>query len=90
MYNVGNILVFTGNRTGEDHFNNFKVGKKYVIKNISNVTYDMDSILGYNETCVFFENCEYGTYIDKLEPNFMKLSEYRNKQLNDILNIFKK
>ena len=38
-FEVGDVLVFTGNKTGDPHYNNFVVGESYRIQDIS-VLYD--------------------------------------------------
>ena len=57
-FEVGDVLVFTGNKTGDPHYNNFVVGQSYRIQDIS-VLYDTDSINVNDNNYVIFNDFKY-------------------------------
>ena len=57
---IGDVLVFTGNKTGEKHYDNFEVGKSYTISNITTIGYDMDNLPSEFSICVLFKDHSHG------------------------------
>lgn len=81
---VGDILVFIGNNTGVSHYDNFTVGKKYEISNISPITYGIDDLYHEHSTAILFLNYNYGTYVQEVDKYFVHLDDYRNKKIGEL------
>ncbi len=79
---IGDILVFTGNKTKDPHYDNFEVGEQYKIKSID-VLYDSDEY--FESNCVTFEDHKYGSLTYKLPEYFVLLEDYRNDKIEQIL-----
>jgi hypothetical protein len=83
-FEVGDVLVFTGNKTGDPHYNNFVVGQSYRIQDIS-VLYDTDSINVSDNNYVIFNDFKYGALSCYVPLHFEHLDDYRDEKLNQIL-----
>jgi hypothetical protein len=83
-FEVGDVLVFTGNKTGDPHYNNFVVGQSYRIQDIS-VLYDTDSLNMNDNNYVIFNNFKYGALSCYIPLYFVHLDDYREEKINQIL-----
>jgi hypothetical protein len=83
-FEVGDVLVFTGNKTGDPHYNNFVVGHSYRIQDIS-VLYDTDISILTDNSYVLFENFKYGALSCYVPLHFVHLDDYREDKINQIL-----
>lgn len=81
---VGDVLVFTGNKTGDPHYNNFVVGESYRIQDIS-ILYDADTTNIENNNYVVFTDFKYGALSCYVPLHFAHLDDYRDEKLNQIL-----
>lgn len=82
---IGDKLVFTGNKAGVLHYENFVVGKQYKVKDISVFSYGLDDIYHEHSVAVLFEDEKYGTYMHDIDKYFEKLDEYRDKKIDEII-----
>jgi len=82
-FKIGDVLVFTGNHTGEPHFDNFKVGEHYNIRDID-IIYDSDLYMGDNRYIIFHDH-KYGVIYSKAHHHFVLLDDFREEKLNNIL-----
>ena len=78
---VGDVLVFTGNKTGDPHYNNFVVGESYRIQDISYLDYDNT----IDNTYVIFNDFKYGALSCYIPLHFVHLDDYRDEKINQIL-----
>ena len=83
-FEVGDVLVFTGNKTGDPHYNNFVVGQSYRIQDIS-VLYDTDSVNVSDNNYVIFNDFKYGALSCYIPLHFIHRDDYRDDKLNQIL-----
>lgn len=82
---VGDVLVFTGNKNGDPHYNNFVVGQSYRIQDIS-VLYDSDSSYYISDNnYVIFNDFKYGALSCYIPLHFVQLDDYRDGKLDQIL-----
>ena len=81
---IGDVLVFTGNKIGETHYDNFVVGQSYRVQNIS-VLYDADISILNDNSYVLFENFKYGALSYYIPLHFVHLDDYREEKINKIL-----
>jgi hypothetical protein len=81
---IGDVLVFTGNKIGETHYDNFVVGQSYRVQNIS-VLYDADISILNDNSYVLFENFKYGALSCYIPLHFVHLDDYREEKINQIL-----
>jgi len=85
------VLVFTGNKTGDPHYNNFVVGQSYRIQDISCLDYDTninDNTYDTNindNTYVLFNDFKYGALSCYIPLHFVQLDDYRDEKINLIL-----
>ena len=82
---IGDILVFTGNKAGVLHYENFVFSKQYTIRDISVLSYGLDNIYHEHSIVVLFENEKYGTYMHDIDKYFEKLDKYREKKIDEII-----
>lgn len=82
-FKVGDVLVFTGNKTGDPHYNNFVVGQSYKIQDISCLDYDNTDINDNNY--VVFYDFKYGALFCYIPLHFVHLDDYRDDKINLIL-----
>ena len=83
-FKVGDVLVFTGNKSCNTHYNNFVLGQSYRIQNIS-ILYDADSLNINDNSYVLFENFKYGALSYYIPLHFVHLDDYREEKINKIL-----
>lgn len=84
---IGDVLAFIGNdKVKNKHYDNFEIGKSYKILNIVDVGYDLDDVFGYNSKAILFENHMYGCLFDNVKDFFIKIDDYRNCKINQIIN----
>ena len=81
---IGDILVFTGNKAGVLHYENFVFSKQYTVRDISVFSYGLDNIYHEHSVAVLFENEKYGTYMHDIDKYFVHLDEYRNKKIDEL------
>jgi hypothetical protein len=81
-FEVGDVLVFTGNKTGDPHYNNFVVGQSYRIQDISCLDYDTNI---NDNTYVLFNDFKYGALSCYIPLHFVQLDDYRDEKINLIL-----
>ncbi len=82
-YKVGDVLVFIGNNTSDNHYNNFEVGKKYTVKSVG-FLYDSDQY-SVDSSYVTFEENTHGSLVYKIKRHFVSLDDYRNIKINQVL-----
>jgi len=85
---IGDVLVFTGNKTGEKHYDNFEVGKSYTISDITTIGYDMDNFTSEFSICVLFKDHSHGALRMTINEYFVPIEEYRDQQINKIIRWF--
>ena len=81
---IGDTLVFTGNKAGVLHYDNFIIGKTYKIKSITVVNYGLDEIY-HDGKAIIFEEGNHGTYLSEINDYFIPLDEYRDKKIDEII-----
>lgn len=89
-YHEGDILVYIGekliNPEETKHSRHFTKGKQYLINKKSIIDYSIDELdSSYGKELLFFNNHDYGCYSDFADRNFLRLEDYRNSKIEDIL-----
>lgn len=89
-YHEGDILVYIGekliNVEETKHSRHFVKGKQYLINKKSIIDYSIDELdSSYGKELLFFNNHDYGCYSDFADRNFLRLEDYRNSKIEDIL-----
>ena len=82
---IGDVLVFTGNITGENHYDNFEIGKSYIISDITTIGYDMDDYTSESSICILFKDHSHGAIRMTINDYFLPLENYREQQINKII-----
>lgn len=80
---VNDLLVFIGLNKEDSHFKNFEYGKTYKIKSIESLP---DSDLYGAHLAVLFEGSNYGCLSCYLNDYFIPLENFRNNNINKIIN----
>jgi hypothetical protein len=79
---IGDILIFSEKNVTDKHFENFKYGEKYIVKDRQVVFDDGD----YGEHFVyFFDNHKWGCLEVYLDKYFTTLDNFRNKKIQNII-----
>ena len=81
---VGDVLVFTGNKTGDPHYNNFIVGQSYRIQDISTLR-DFEGSSLFDNGYILFNDSKYGALSCYIHLHFVHLDDYRDEKINQIL-----
>lgn len=81
----GDVFVFKGNYNNSRHFENFVVGQKYVVLQLSDMSgFYEDSPYGEDLIAVVFENSTHGVYKDQIHNYFYRYDEFRDNRLESL------
>lgn len=84
----GDELVFAGKKGGgkiDGHFSNFRIGKTYVVSDVTHVGYDLDDVHRFDSMCVLFKDETYGCHLESIDAYFVPKKEWRDSILYKIL-----
>jgi hypothetical protein len=84
----GDIFIFIGGvKSRIEHFNNFKLGDKYIISSKGTIgNYDDLYTDSKWEKVVYFINTNYAVYEHELKEHFVRLEDY-SETIMEMLNL---
>jgi len=80
---IGDVLVFTGGKNMDEHFNNFEKNKTYTISSMG-LLYDHSEYTSDSRYVTFHES-DYGSLCSNVKKYFVHLDQFRDDKLNEIL-----
>lgn len=82
--NIGDVFVFVGNPENNPHYDNFELGKKYIVSSMTSM-YDFEGeFYPGHDIAVTFQNCGYGTFLEKIHINFVSEDDYRDGKIESL------
>jgi hypothetical protein len=80
---IGDVLVFTGGKNMDEHFNKFEKNKTYTISSIG-LLYDHSEYTSDSRYVTFHES-DYGSLFSGVRKYFVHQDDFRDEKLNEIL-----